>query len=197
MDVDPILPHNTFKIPPTTSAWQWKFPCHFEDFLPALPTPLPHMPKPVNRRPPPDSKTEPSLQPSNQCEPSIDHPENIFYKTEPNEYGLFQVYTTLPSLDPKDETTIDSLCDAPSFAVAEPDGGFWWSGFSTLACNVVNENNFAPFLSATVFCLMNWFYSGSNMKSVAELDRLIKEVLLADDFDKKDLDDFNATPELW
>ena len=51
----------------------------------------------------------------------------------------------------------------------------------------VHENVFTPFLNATVFCLMAWFYSGSSMKSLTDLDRLIQEVLLQDDFSVKDL----------
>jgi hypothetical protein len=43
---------------------------------------------------------------------------------------------------------------------------------------------------------MNWFYSGSNMKSVAELDALVNNVLLANDFDVVHLQHFNATCEL-
>ncbi|KDR65819.1 hypothetical protein GALMADRAFT_1362642 [Galerina marginata CBS 339.88] len=43
---------------------------------------------------------------------------------------------------------------------------------------------------------MNWFYSGANVKSISELDRLVKEVLLADDFNRKHLKGFSATREL-
>ena len=41
--------------------------------------------------------------------------------------------------------------------------------------NAATENIYHPFLNATVYRLMSWFYSGSNQKSVAELDRLVKE----------------------
>ena len=40
---------------------------------------------------------------------------------------------------------------------------------------------------------MHWFYSGSNQKSLAELDRLVNDVILAEDFDKNDLKKFSAT----
>jgi hypothetical protein len=42
---------------------------------------------------------------------------------------------------------------------------------------------------------MSWFYSGSVMKSLAELDCLVNEVILADDFDKADLKEFGALKE--
>ena len=47
-----------------------------------------------------------------------------------------------------------------------------------------------------VFRLMNWFYSGSNMKSVAELQSLVNNVLLADDYDREHLKNFNARSEI-
>ncbi|KAF8238317.1 hypothetical protein L208DRAFT_1242759, partial [Tricholoma matsutake] len=40
------------------------------------------------------------------------------------------------------------------------------------------------------------FYSGSNQKSIVELDRLVKEVLIQDDFDVSDLEGFSVAQEL-
>ena len=42
---------------------------------------------------------------------------------------------------------------------------------------------------------MDWFYSGSNMKSLAELDRLVNDVILSDDFRKDHLRGFRASRE--
>ncbi|KAF8223515.1 hypothetical protein L208DRAFT_1080205, partial [Tricholoma matsutake] len=53
-----------------------------------------------------------------------------------------------------------------------------------------------PFLNAMVYWLMSWFYFGLNQKSVAELDHLVKEVILQEDFDVRDLKDFSASQEL-
>ena len=39
---------------------------------------------------------------------------------------------------------------------------------------------------------MKWFYSGSNLKSLGELDHLVNEIILADNFDKKDFSGFQA-----
>ncbi|KAH9918886.1 uncharacterized protein BXZ73DRAFT_52743 [Epithele typhae] len=39
---------------------------------------------------------------------------------------------------------------------------------------------------------MNWFYSGSVYKSAGELNRLVQEVILAEDFDREELRDFSA-----
>ncbi|KAI0363871.1 hypothetical protein BV20DRAFT_957443 [Pilatotrama ljubarskyi] len=43
---------------------------------------------------------------------------------------------------------------------------------------------------------MRWFYSGSVTKSAAELDRLVNDVILAEDFNPRDLQGFSATQEL-
>jgi hypothetical protein len=65
----------------------------------------------------------------------------------------------------------------------------WWSGFGA-STKTWKENFFVPFLNAITYRLMCWFYGGSTMKSLAELDRLVNKVILADDFDKADLQGF-------
>lgn len=42
---------------------------------------------------------------------------------------------------------------------------------------------------------MAWFYSGSSMKSLGELDRLVQDVLCAEDFSVDELLQFSATRE--
>ena len=70
-------------------------------------------------------------------------------------------------------------------------------GFNISDLAQTTRNNlFAPFLNATVFQLMDWFYSGSSAKSVAELQSLVNDVLLAQDFKLSDLTDFSARHEL-
>lgn len=59
----------------------------------------------------------------------------------------------------------------------------------------VVTNTFAPFLNMTVFRLMSWFYGGSQMKSLAELDSLVNDVILQEDFDKAHLHGFSAARE--
>ena len=52
-----------------------------------------------------------------------------------------------------------------------------------------------PFPNPTIFRLMNWALDGSNLKSEHEIDRLVKDVLLADDFDISHLDGFRFGKE--
>lgn len=42
---------------------------------------------------------------------------------------------------------------------------------------------------------MNWFYNSSLQKSIEDLRRLVDDVILAEDFDREDLRDFNPTRE--
>jgi hypothetical protein len=42
---------------------------------------------------------------------------------------------------------------------------------------------------------MNWFYNGSNMKSLGELDRLVNDMILAVDFPTDNLHGFRAAHE--
>ncbi|KAG1875402.1 hypothetical protein DFJ58DRAFT_650243, partial [Suillus subalutaceus] len=51
------------------------------------------------------------------------------------------------------------------------------------------------FFNTTMFYLICWFYSGSVTKSLADLDHLVNEDILAKDFDKGDLKEFWALKE--
>jgi hypothetical protein len=62
-----------------------------------------------------------------------------------------------------------------------------------LSLKGLEENYFTPFLYASIFRLMTWFYGGSNLKSLGELNRLVNEVILADDFQQKDFVGFSAS----
>ena len=93
----------------------------------------------------------------------------------------------------------ESCCDAPDFATASRDGKKqWWTGFGCLMPDLSIQKDifFAPFLNATIFRLMNWFYSGSPSKSIDELQSLIDNVILTPDFKISDFGDFNAKREL-
>ncbi|OSD02392.1 hypothetical protein PYCCODRAFT_1498917 [Trametes coccinea BRFM310] len=73
------------------------------------------------------------------------------------------------------------------------------AGVHLLGLRAVTEtitDFFAPFLNASVFRLMRWYYSGSAVKSAGELDRLVHDVILAPDFDPQDFLGFRAKKEL-
>ena len=120
--------------------------------------------------------------------------------TEPDCYGVYRTYfgPNLPSYDPDGITDINHLSDAPTFPVPQDQrrqAASWWSGFGASVRSVQNEY-FAPFLNATIFRLMSWFYNGTNVKSLADLDHLVHGVILASDFNRADLEGFRAVKEV-
>jgi len=143
----------------------------------------PPPPPPVR---PPDIELPP-LPPTPEPQDDINPPpmNNLSYSTPKNSFGMYKIYPDIPSRDPDEDFDPYSLCDstalqAPAAATAET------IPFTSL---------FAPFLSATIALLMAWFYNGSNQKSVGELDKLVHEVILHDDFSKADLEGFSTKRE--
>ena len=119
-------------------------------------------------------------------------------QTSPNIYGIYRTYhNNLPTHNPDNLVSLASVSDAPTFGRAHEQIGArpWWSGFGS-SLRAVQDNFFAPFLNVTTFLLMCWFYNGSPMKSLAELDRLVNEVILVEEFNKADLQGFRAAKEL-
>ena len=192
-------PSPQFIPPPTTSGCQQRFPQRYHDFLPNSTTQLPHLPERIIVRAPSPLLAEPRAPSPVQSE--VLEPELRTITTKPDEFGLFRVYETYPSLVPDENQGLDDCCDAPGLASAPSTSARrWWTGFGQkipdLSPHTLHQNIFAPFLNAMVFWLMNWFYSGSNMKSVAELQSLVNDVLLADDYDPEHLKNFSARSEI-
>ncbi|KAF7374197.1 GLOBIN domain-containing protein [Mycena sanguinolenta] len=148
-----------------------RLPARYRDEPPDPPRAIP--------RPIPDPDPEPEPLPS----ASIDAPRK-WIKTEPNAHGLYKVFPNQPSHDPEDSISLDDLCRSSELltekTTSPPESG---------------RAPWFPFLSATVARLMSWFHLGSNVKSVADLDSLVHDVLLHPDFDQKDLKGFSAARE--
>ncbi|KAK0438853.1 uncharacterized protein EV420DRAFT_1651271 [Desarmillaria tabescens] len=130
--------------------------------------------------------------------------------TEPNMFGIYQQYKTLPSVDPDDALTIADLCDAPTFSLP-PDilkqcsplcvyGTHATDNIQLSLKDLLNISEldssswFASFMTPTMCRLMHWFYS-TTTKTLSDLNRLITDVLLAPDFSASHLKDFNANCE--
>lgn len=175
-----------------------RIPKALKDFLPHGLSQLP-----TNLRPAPPPPPPPLAVPDDALPvPDMNTPADIRHSSTPpyantaaNGYGLFRSYLTVPLTDPETHVSIEDVCDSSTFAVAKPKEGNWWRGFGTKTVQNASENIFAPFLNATTFRLMRWFYAGSSMKSLGELDSLVKDVLLADDYNREDLRNFSATRE--
>jgi hypothetical protein len=145
---------------------------------PQVPAPVLHTCSPTPPSPPPDLH------------------QPVVIETEPDTFGLYRSYKTYPTHDPEEQQGIDDLCDAPGLTTApNPQSSRWWSGFGSVVKKNV-ENAYAPFLNATVFRLMHWFYNGSLTKSLADFDSLVHNVLLADDFNSCHLENFSTAHKL-
>lgn len=146
-------------------------------------------------QPPNDLQVEPAADAERASTPDA---EDSTIRTDPNHYGIYRTYHgNLPTHNPDDLVSLASISDSPTFGRQHEQIGArpWWSGFGS-SMQAVKDNYFAPFLNITTFLLMCWFYSGSNMKSLAELDRLINEVILVKEFDRADLQGFRAAKEV-
>ena len=65
----------------------------------------------------------------------------------------------------------------------------WWSSFGSSCLKTVEnatDNYFAPFLNTSIFLLMAWYYNGSSIKSYADMDKLIHDVVQHEDFKASD-----------
>jgi len=123
-----------------------------------------------------------------------------FVETEEDSMGLFRRYTMLPSKDPDSYLTIHHVADAPTFVRDGVSPYNPLAGFGPHAADNSSPDGLAktpyytPFLNATVFRLMNWFYQSSK-KTLADLENLVHNVILHPDFRSADLENFSATRE--
>ena len=133
----------------------------------------------------------------NDIQLSENRPDLLAFTTDSNSYGIYRVYPHGRLLYTPDELhMLQQVSDSSTF-VKDPstsESRTWWSPLGSSLVEL-RENYFAPFLNASVFRLMSWFYGGSNLKSLGELDRLVNEVILADDFQQKDFVGFSASRE--
>jgi hypothetical protein len=101
------------------------------------------------------------------------------YTTEPNNYGVVRVFDYgCPSWSP-DEVLLNQS-----------------TSLDELARSQSQTEYYAPFPNASIFRLISWMHTGSVTKTIGEVDRLVDEVILAEDFQRIDLVGFRATKEL-
>ncbi|KIJ04299.1 hypothetical protein PAXINDRAFT_94856, partial [Paxillus involutus ATCC 200175] len=120
-------------------------------------------------------------------------------KTDHNTYNIFRQYHGMfPTYDPENSAYFDQFSDSSTFSHVSDDCFHdrpWYGGFGSSLVEAIHQTYFAPFLNATTFHLMNWFYNSLSSKSLGDLDRLVNNVILADDFDRDDLQTFSAARE--
>jgi hypothetical protein len=183
------------------------FPKALKDFLPTQATPLPHIPTGANRGPIrsishiPQTNSEhfplsPTIPPSHLA-PGLAACTSETIETEPDEFGLYRVYTRYPSRDPEQDRSLDSLCaSSGNFSIIKPPQPDPSSVFGTRAPHEAQtpKSTFAPFLNISIFLLMSWFYNTA-AKSLNDLQNLVSGVLLHPDFKLSHLEGFSAVRE--
>lgn len=119
------------------------------------------------------------------------------FETEPNEFGLFRVYTNkLPQRDPEDDVTLLQLADSPNFGedtVPQTSPSVALGGLAVGDDDPPgkDDNVFAPFKNPTTFYIMDWSHSGTGTISGAEVNRLVHDYIEKPDFNPKDLENFD------
>jgi hypothetical protein len=106
-----------------------------------------------------------------------------------------------PSITPDELYTVTAVSDSPYLATepedSAPNTSIFLSPLQTFyqAATSTTQSFYAPFGNASIYRLMTWFYNSSNTKSMAELNSLVKDVILAPDFKPEDLVGFSALKE--
>jgi hypothetical protein len=101
------------------------------------------------------------------------------YRTTPNNFGVYREYLGgIPSYTPDEFSRISDRCDAPTLVQS--------TGSDSA------PNFFSPYKNVSTFRLMHWYQGTSILKSLGKLNRLVKEVILAEDFCVEHLNGFSA-----
>ncbi|KAF7967234.1 hypothetical protein HWV62_35081 [Athelia sp. TMB] len=194
MDMPPVPPVTLLPPPTTRIGRAIRFPSRrYVDFLPSRARGIPHIPpapqqptrQPTQRSDSPDI-TEDQSMPTVTAEP---------IRSEPNEFGVYRVYPAIPTSDPDEATTLNSVSDSPNHTTAADTTRSPTSIFGISALAQAASDTFAPFLNKSVFLLMNWFYK-SNSLSLGTLDTLVNDVILDPGFDVAHLQGFRAEAEM-
>lgn len=117
-------------------------------------------------------------------------------KSAMNTFGLYREYPRAPTHDPDGTISLDDLSDIPKppapAASVSPSAG-------TVPTLLVpppekERNPYYPFPNSTAYGITNWMWSGSPLKSIQEVTKLV-EFPKSDAFRKEDLACFNLAQE--
>ncbi|KAG6895033.1 hypothetical protein C0992_003455 [Termitomyces sp. T32_za158] len=150
--------------------------------------------------PDPPSPVLPSLQRDSPLPQDMDGTSHIAepllwssVKTAANAFGLYRDYPSVPTHNPDDSLSLADLCNfgprsAPqsSHSTTEPR--------SILHPHASQSGMYAPFRNSSIFGIMNWMWTGSAIKSLGEVTRLVN-FLKSDEFHKEDILNFDIRAE--
>lgn len=126
----------------------------------------------------------PAVAPGSYAIPPSIHHINDSLRTATNSFGLLREYPYRPSFDPDASVPLEDLSNYTSLTLndkppptdaSQPSLPPPW-----------------PFKSMTVYLIMEWMITGSNQKSLGEVDRLAS-IVTSPDFDVDELAGFSAS----
>ncbi|KAJ7503573.1 hypothetical protein B0H11DRAFT_1710692 [Mycena galericulata] len=134
----------------------------------------------------PDSDATPPPAPTSFVWESI--------KSAMNSFGLYREYPRIPTHDPDGTLSLNDLSDIP-----KPPAASNLTSSITIPSPLVpsaekSDNPYHPFPNSTAYGITNWMWSGSPLKSIQEVTKLV-EFLKSDAFRKEDLACFNLVKE--
>ena len=119
-------------------------------------------------------------------------------KTTSNSFGLYCEYPNIPTHNPDNTLSILNLVDH-SPPINEMELSASVSTPPSLQVRIPNSSSsnapsFFPFKNSTIFGMMSWMWTGSSMKSIDEMKKLV-DFLKSNDFQKDDLAAFDIHSE--
>jgi hypothetical protein len=103
------------------------------------------------------------------------------FRTAINAFGLYREYPHRPTYDPEAIVAPEDLANYyPTLPQASSD----------IASIRADQQPPWPFNNMSIYHLMQWTNTGSNSKSESEINRLVRDVICADDFRVEDLRSF-------
>ena len=155
MPVDPLpipLPEATARTRPVRSTRN-RLPARYRDFLPEGPTEMVHEP--------PSPVLHSLMAPETIALPALARPV-VTARTAANRFGVFREYADkLPERDPDADASLDDLLVG---------GG---EDLSNSESASPSENPYAPYPNRSSYLLGDWFWSGGNVKTRADMKHLV------------------------
>ena len=157
------------------------------DRLPAFPSSLPPADLPIS-----ESQELPAAP--DQCQPSYVWKS---VHTICNAFGMYREYPNIPTHNPDDTLTLANLTETG----AAPELG--QETLPPIIIQVIQQTpitsdsaseQYAPFANSSIHGIMNWMWSGSAMKSLEEVSKLVG-FLKSADFKKEDIAGFDIRRE--
>ena len=115
-------------------------------------------------------------------------------KTSCNSFGLYREYPNIPTHNPDNTLCLLNLVDnSPPINEMELSTSVP-TPLSLQDPISSSSSSFFPFKNSTIFGMMSWMWTGSSMKSIGEMKKLV-DFLKSDDFKKEDLAAFDIHSE--